>query len=286
MKTVWQIFLAAGLALFASTGFAALKLKQPAGLAVDATGNLYVANFGFNNILVYSPKYVQLFNKTIKQNISGPEAVALDTFGNVWVANFTGNANGPSGYITEYTGVTQNTDATISNDITGPLYLAFDGLDNLWVLDDGMYVTVYSPTTAFAPPSNLLYEFDTPLTTLTVGPGLMASGTSTNTYEDSSSVLLQGTGTIGMEVTYGLAAAAMASDNLGNIYSSDPSGQVRIFPPNFGGAEGFVSLGFKPRGMAVDNKNKRLYASNEAGNEIVVYSTVTGELLETIANTD
>ena len=286
MKTVWQIFLAAGLALFASTGFAALQLKKPAGLAVDATGNLYVANFGLNNILVYSPKYVQLFNKTIKQNISGPEAVALDTFGNVWVANFTGNSNGTSGYITEYTGVTQNTDATINNDIVGPLYLAFDGLDNLWVLNDGDYVSVYSPTTAFAPPSNLLQEFDTALTTLTVGAGLMASGTSTQTYENSSSVLLQGTGTIGSEVSYGFGAAAMATDNLGNIYSSDPSGQVHILPPNFEGASGFVSLGFTPRGMAVDNKYKRLYASNEAGNEIVVYSTVTGELLETIANTD
>jgi DNA-binding beta-propeller fold protein YncE len=284
MKTVWQIFLAAGLALFASTSFAALQLKKPAGLAVDATGNLYVANFGLNNILVYSPKYVQLFNKTIKQNISGPEAVALDSFGNVWVANFTGNSNGASGYITEYTGVTQNTGATINNDILGPLYLAFDGLDNLWVLNDGDFVTVYSPTTAFAPPSNLVHEFDTALSTLTVGPGVMASGTDSVTSENSSSVLLQGSGTIGSEVNYGIAAVAMASDNLGNIYSSDASGQVRIFPPNLGGAAGFVSLGFTPRGMAVDNKNKRLYASNEAGNQIVVYSTVTGELLETIGN--
>jgi DNA-binding beta-propeller fold protein YncE len=56
MKTLRQIFLAAGLALFASTSFAALKLNKPAGLAVDAAGNLYVANFGLNNILVYNPQ--------------------------------------------------------------------------------------------------------------------------------------------------------------------------------------------------------------------------------------
>jgi len=286
MKTVWQIFLAAGLALFASTGFAALKLKEPAGLAVDATGNLYVANFGLNNILVYSPKYVQLFNKTIKQNISGPEAVALDTFGNVWVANFTGNSNGASGYITEYTGVTQNTGATINNAIVGPLYLAFDGLDNLWVLNDGNNITIYSPTTAFAPPSNLVLTLNNSLSTFTVGSGLMASGTSTQTFENSSSVLLQGTGTIGSEISYGFGVAAMATDNLGNVYSSDPNGKVYILPPNLGGASGFALLGFTPRGMAVDNKNKRLYASNEAGNEIVVYSTVTGGMLQIIGNTE
>jgi len=284
MKIMRQIFLAVSLVFFASTSFAAFRLNKPAGLAVDAAGNLYVANFGQNNILVYNAKYALVTSKTIKQNISGPQAVALDTFGNVWVANFTGNSNGESGYITEYTGVTQNTDATINNDIVGPLYLAFDGLDNLWVLNDGDYVSVYSPTTAFAPPSNLLYEFDTELSTLTVGPGLMASGTGSATYENSSSVLLQGTGTIGSEISYGFGAAAMATDNLGNIYSSDPSGQVRILPPNLGGAAEFVSLGFTPRGMAVDNKYKRLYASNVAGNEIVVYSTVTGELLETIQN--
>ena len=286
MKIMRQIFLAVCLVFFASASFAALELNEPAGLAVDAAGNLYVANFGLNNVLVYNAKYVQLPGKTIRHEISGPEAVALDAFGNVWVANFTGNSHGNSGYITEYTGITQNTDATINNDITGPLYLAFDGLDNLWVLDDNAYVTVYSPTVAFAPPSKLLYEFDTELSTLTVGPGVMASGTASETYENSSSVLLQGTGTIGSEIEYGFGAAAMATDNLGNIYSSDPSGQVHILPPNFEGASGFVSLGFTPRGMAVDNKNKRLYASNPAGNEIVVYSTVTGELLETIANTD
>jgi streptogramin lyase len=152
MKMVQKILVAAGLVFFASTSFAALKLKQPAGLAVDSAGNLYVANFGLNNILVYSPNYVQLFAKTIKQNISGPEAVAIDTYGNVWVANFFGNANGTSGYITEYTAGVQNTSATINNEISGPLYLAFDGLDNLWVLNNGASVTIYSPTNAYAPP--------------------------------------------------------------------------------------------------------------------------------------
>ena len=73
MKTLPQIFLAAGLALFATTSFAALPLNQPAGLAVDAAGNLYVANFGSNNILVYSPKYVQLPGKTIKKIIVVPK---------------------------------------------------------------------------------------------------------------------------------------------------------------------------------------------------------------------
>ena len=46
----------------------------------------------------------------------------------------------------------------------------------------------------------------------------------------------------------------------------------------------FASLGYAARGMAVDNINKHLYASNESGQEIVVYSTTTAELLNVIQN--
>jgi DNA-binding beta-propeller fold protein YncE len=58
MKMVRQILLAGGLVLCASTSFAVHNLKQPAGLAVDSGGNLYVANFGLNEILIYSPNYL------------------------------------------------------------------------------------------------------------------------------------------------------------------------------------------------------------------------------------
>jgi hypothetical protein len=47
-ENVRQILLAACLVLFASTSSAVHNLKQPAGLAVDSAGNLYVANYGLN----------------------------------------------------------------------------------------------------------------------------------------------------------------------------------------------------------------------------------------------
>jgi hypothetical protein len=52
------------LCAFASAGFAAPKpISYPRGLAVDAKGNLYVANSGGNDILVYNPSYSQMMAK-------------------------------------------------------------------------------------------------------------------------------------------------------------------------------------------------------------------------------
>jgi hypothetical protein len=284
MKMVRQVLLAVSLVLCASPSFAVHNLKQPAGLAVDSAGNLYVANYGLNEILIYSPNYVQLVSRTITANIAGPQDVAFDPYGNLWVANFTGNANGSSGYITEYTAGVQNTSATINNGIVGPLYLSFDGLDNLWVLNNGMNITIYDPTYPFDPPSNLVRTIDTNVKVFKVSAGAIVSGTRNKTEIDSSSLVLQGAAAIGSGASIpNTGSTAFASDSSGKTFLCDPSGNV-TFIDGSGNHYPFVSLGFAARGMAVDNRNKRLYASNESGQEIVVYSTTTGELLETIGN--
>src|SRR5437868_11179941 len=63
------------------------SLSSPQGLALDSLGNLYVANNGGNNVLVYSPSYVQLSAKTLTQNIANPTSVAFDPSGYLWVDN-------------------------------------------------------------------------------------------------------------------------------------------------------------------------------------------------------
>jgi DNA-binding beta-propeller fold protein YncE len=125
---------------------------------------------------------------------------------------------------------------------------------------------------------------DTNVKVFKVSAGVIVSGTRNKTDVDSSSAVLQEQNALGSEfVTPAIGITAIAPDNSGNTYMCDPSGNVTILLPNSDVVE-FESLGFAARGMAVDNRNKRLYASNEAGQEIVVYSTTTGELLETIVN--
>jgi sugar lactone lactonase YvrE len=77
-------------------------LYDPAGIAVDPSGNLYIANFGSNEILKVTPGgTLSIFAGTGTQgassagpatssNLNGPNGVAVDSSGNVYIAD-TGN---------------------------------------------------------------------------------------------------------------------------------------------------------------------------------------------------
>jgi streptogramin lyase len=109
------------LCAFASASFAAPKpISYPRGLAVDAKGNLYVANSDGNDVLVYNPSYGQVASKTITENIINPTGVAFDPQGNLWVANYGTSNGGANGSIAEYTNGVENTSHSITNGIFAP----------------------------------------------------------------------------------------------------------------------------------------------------------------------
>jgi DNA-binding beta-propeller fold protein YncE len=65
------------LLLLSLTSLAATKpLNSPQGLAVDAKGNLYVANNGGNQILIYGPAYAQMTAKTISKGVVLPRQLS------------------------------------------------------------------------------------------------------------------------------------------------------------------------------------------------------------------
>jgi DNA-binding beta-propeller fold protein YncE len=265
------------LAAFASASFAASKpLSSPSGLAVDAKGNLYVANFKGNDILVYSPGYAQMTAKTITQGVSRPSGLAFDPLGNLWVANFDANT------VTEYTAGKQNTGATITNGILAPQGIAIDGLDNIWVQNNNANVTIFAPPTVYSTPSSLVRTIT--LSSLTygiaVGQGTFSWGSSSNTcFVSASTALLSGTlngGCYGDDT-----GIALATDASGQVYMGNLDGSVNIASP-LGYEHGpFATLSFPPAGIAVDNAHGRVYFSNFQGNSISVYSTA-GALLHVI----
>ncbi|MGB7167293.1 MAG: serine/threonine protein kinase, partial [Mycobacterium sp.] len=66
-------------------------LSAPVGVAVDATGNLYVTEFGSNNRVVKlavgsATQVVLPFT-----GLNGPDGVAVDTAGNLYVADGQNN---------------------------------------------------------------------------------------------------------------------------------------------------------------------------------------------------
>ena len=269
------------LCTFASASFAATKpISFPRGLAVDAKGNLYVANSGGNDILVYTNSYAQATAKTITANVSNPTAVAIDAKGNLWVANYGTSNGGPNGSVAEYTAGKQDTASSITTGILGPNALAVDGAGNVWVVNDNVNISVYNPPVPFVTGITLAKTFapNFPLYGLAVTGGTIAWGTNTAMNFGSTTLGLV-SGTLSYNGYPNMTGFALATDASGNIYVGNLDGTVDV--ATSGGAYGLLQLSFAPSGIAIDNARGRVYLSNYNGNSILVYSTA-GALLHTI----
>jgi DNA-binding beta-propeller fold protein YncE len=245
-------------------------LDQPRGLAVDAKGNLYVANQGANQILIYSPNYVQQTAKTITANISKPTSVAFDPAGNLWVANYDSLS------ITEYApNGTQIVAGTITEGITGPNSLAVDGLGDIWVQNNFSSVNIYA--------------FNGTLLSTFIPESFIGGIAVHNQWFDwgGTSVLTRGeaatlvagkcTFIIAQDDSEGLAAAF---DNKGDLYVANATDAITFYDPNLDGSV-WATLSFSPEGIAVDSVRGRVYVSDQSDNAIAVYGT-NGVLLRTI----
>ncbi len=103
----------------------------PYGIAIDASGNVWVTNEGSNNVTELSPAGVPKGTYNVGTN---PDGIAIDASGNVWVANYDSNN------VTELspTGATKGT----YNVGTSPWGIAIDASGNVWVTNYGSkYVT-------------------------------------------------------------------------------------------------------------------------------------------------
>ncbi|MGH7223015.1 MAG: VWA domain-containing protein, partial [Gemmataceae bacterium] len=101
------------------------RLANPESIALDSSGNIYVANQapGFGSIAVYGSD--QQGNEPPAQTIAGastglayPSGVALDSSGNIYVANYEGGTEG-TGSVTVYANSANGNVAPIAT-IVGP----------------------------------------------------------------------------------------------------------------------------------------------------------------------
>ncbi len=251
-------------------------LNQPRGLAVDAKGNLWVANSGDNNVLTFNPSYSQITADTITQGISNPTGVAFDPNGNLWVSNYGGG-----GSVTEYTHGVQNTANTITTNILGPGAIAIDGVGDIWVQNDDTNVTVYSNN--YGTPGFYLFTFNPPSLSPVYGiaaggPWIVFGGTEAFDYLPFTEYLYY-RDIYGQNSTSG--AYSMALDAQSNLYLGALNNTILVGDIATDQFKTFANLSFTATGIAIDNVRGRVYVSNQSGNEILVFGT-KGKLLHTI----
>jgi streptogramin lyase len=108
-------------------------LNAPAALAVDAAGDVWVANAGGNSVSELSPTGTQLTGSTgytAGGKLLGAQGIAVDRAGNVWVANTMLNS------VVELSvsnGAIQSGSSFTAGGIDGPKGIAIDSQNNVWI---------------------------------------------------------------------------------------------------------------------------------------------------------
>lgn len=282
-----------GLAVLAAASFAATHpLNQPTGLAVDAKGNLYVANQGGNQVLVYNSSGAQLASKIITKNINGPMQVTVDGQGNLWVANLLAGHPGAE-YFTEYgpNGKQINTTYTLQSNYNVPAF-AVDGVGDVWASAPDYTVACNGPGVYNG--NNIIDCFfliqPTSFTAIAAHGPWIAFGSATSASWELVGSLLGGSADLHFLGSSGnpqQGVLAMTFDNNTNLYyaTNEGFGVSGVWFVNIPAAAApalNVNVGYAISGIAADSVHGRLYISNAATNKIEVYSTSTWLLVGTI----
>lgn len=135
-------------------------LYSPDGIAFDKSGNLWVADTGFNRLLEFSPPFTSGEKATLvlgqddfvstnpalsATGLDQPYGLAFDNDGNMWVADTNNNriveyktpfTNGEtSSLVIGYPSFDKGVYPTTAGSLAAPYGLAFDKSGNLWAVD-------------------------------------------------------------------------------------------------------------------------------------------------------
>jgi sugar lactone lactonase YvrE len=204
------------------------------GLALDTSGNLYVASFSSNILNKVLPNGGGTISP-FASGLSSPEGVAVDSSGNVYVAN-NGQSGGTNAFsiskVDPNSGAV-TTFASFSNHSAGPIGLAFDNAGNL-------YVAIPYPANLAGQPQGVINKISPDGTTVTP----FVSGLDNGIF-------------------------GLAFDKAGNLYFSDvnTSSVSKVTP---GGTVSLFASGFStPEGLAVDSLGN-LYVANIGGSKVTI----------------
>jgi sugar lactone lactonase YvrE len=302
----------------------------PSGLAIDALGNLYVADYSNNMIRIVnsSSQIVSTLagtgqtgsantgTSTGRSSFGFPVGIAVDASGNLYVADRDNSVIwmiNPSGTVTNLAGSGQmgfaNGPSSVAS-FTYPVGVAVDATGNVYVADQGnnviRLISAAGMVSTFAGSGSAGFSNGSGTSASFNGPYAIAVDNQGNVYvtdvqnfairkiSPSGAVsTLAGSGSRGFSNGTGASASfnapySIAVDNQGNVYVGDlgnfairkisPSGAVSTLAGSgaIGSANGAGQYATfnSPSGVAVDNKGN-VYVG-DAGNNLIRLITPTG----------
>src|SRR6185312_7490922 len=106
----------------------ATGLNQPSGVAVDGSGNVYIADT-YDNVIKKWTAASNTVTTLIAAGLNQPSCVAVDYAGNVYIADRGNNA------IKKWTAANNSVTALVSSGLNQPFGVAVDGSGNVYVAD-------------------------------------------------------------------------------------------------------------------------------------------------------
>ena len=117
-------------------------LSGPQGVAIDAAGNVWVANLGSSHLSEFSPMGLAFSSATgyAGGGLKEPTAIAIDLTGNAWVANLTGTGE------SEFSGYAPVSPSSGFAVCAGPSShgLAIDASNQVWFGNESGFAGVYN----------------------------------------------------------------------------------------------------------------------------------------------
>ncbi len=235
-------------------------LNTPEGLAVDASGDVFIADSSDFVIKEYDPSTQQV-TTLVSSGLSDPAGVAVDALGNVYIADTFNNA------IKEYSPATQQVTTLVSSGLTGPEGVAVDATGNVFIADTGHdAIKEYNPATQ---------QVTTLVSTGLDSPEGLAVDASGNVYiADTVNNAIKEYSPATQQVTTLVSSGlnnpeGVAVDASGNVFIADTfDSAIKEYNPSTQQVTTLVSSGLTgPEGVAVDAAGN-VYIADTGNNAI------------------